>query len=247
MSKNRGSKNSKIVPLFITFAILFVVVFALGVIIGKGLGGSDSDTVDIRNETKTSDVVEYGVPEIADEKTETQSEEIIVDNQVEIDEEDGSDAVDAAQDTEKESEQQVVETTSPPKSPEKDQAVQTTETAPEKPKEEKQPAEVAVKNPAPEVTKAPSDTSSMPKVDPNGRYTVQIGAFQNQTEAGKLESSLKSNGYPAFIKQTTTPDKKNWYRVRVGTFSTRSDAVRYGDILKNSEPRVKSVFITTNN
>ena len=44
-NNNSGPKNSKIFPLFITFAILFVVVFGLGVIIGKGLGGSDTNTV----------------------------------------------------------------------------------------------------------------------------------------------------------------------------------------------------------
>jgi cell division septation protein DedD len=58
---------------------------------------------------------------------------------------------------------------------------------------------------------------------------------------------MKSKGYPAFIKQKESPDNKNWYRVRVGTFSSRGEAAEYGNLIKEKESGIKSVFITVNN
>jgi len=241
MSNNKRSpKNSKIVSLFITFAILFIVVFTLGVIIGKGLGGSDSAT------EKAYDLeapkMEYGVPQMDDEEagvSEFETEEVILDDEVEpVEDKEPEKSADGTQTEQVDSTQ----ASSATKTPEIEKTPETKETV-----EEKETAEIIIEATAPPVNESPKESGAMPKIDPNGRYTVQIGAFQNQAEANKLVSSLKSSGYPAFIKQVQTPDKKVWYRVRVGTFSTRSEAVSYGDKLKQSETKVKSVFITTNN
>lgn len=89
--------------------------------------------------------------------------------------------------------------------------------------------------------------SALPQVDPDGAYTVQIGSFQDQKQANSLASALQSKGYPVFIKSMTSPDNENWYRVRVGTFRDIETAKAYGESLKNSEPSVKLVFITINN
>jgi len=89
--------------------------------------------------------------------------------------------------------------------------------------------------------------STLPQVDPDGVYTVQIGSFQDQKQANSLASALQSKGYPVFIKSMKSPDNKNWYRVRVGTFGNIEAAKAYGESLKNSEPSVKLVFITVNN
>ncbi|MGB3728367.1 MAG: hypothetical protein WBA70_03850, partial [Thermodesulfobacteriota bacterium] len=82
MSNNSGPKNSKIVPLFITFAILFVVVFGLGVIIGKGLGGPDTNTIERSYDIETPEV-EYGTPDdITIEESDTadiESEVVVLD------------------------------------------------------------------------------------------------------------------------------------------------------------------------
>ena len=88
---------------------------------------------------------------------------------------------------------------------------------------------------------------ALPQVDPRGVYTVQIGSFQDQKQANSLASALQSKGYPVFIKSMKSPDNKNWYRVRVGTFGNIEAAKAYGESLKNSEPSVKLVFITVNN
>lgn len=245
MSKNRSPKNSKIIPLFITFAILFIVVFALGVIIGKGLGGSDSGTRENTYDSKAPEI-EYGVPEIVEEEKDvTESEEVIIIDEADSDMDD-DEAVSDSADVSESKETESTEIQTPAKTPEKETASAVTEPDKKDEAEEKETAKTVVEK-TPPPTKKSTESAAMPRIDPNGRYTVQIGAFQNQTEANKLVNSLKSSGYPAFIKQLQTPDKKNWYRVRVGTFSTRPDAVVYGEKLKQSETKVKSVFITVNN
>jgi len=246
---NNGPKKSKIVSLFITFAILFIVVFAFGVIIGKGLGGPDTNTIE-RSYDIESPEVEYGTPDdITDEESDSldlESEVVVLDENdptVDKDTQGGSEGADNTGLQQKET----AEVVTPTKAPLEVKATKKPEPEPKKVIEEKETAKIIVEKPTTPEKKSPKGSGPMPKVDPDGLYTVQIGAFQNQKEANKLTNSLKSNGYPAFIKQVETPDKKIWYRVRVGTFSTRSDAISYGDKLKQRASGVKYVFITTNN
>ncbi len=84
------------------------------------------------------------------------------------------------------------------------------------------------------------------KIDNNGRYTVQIGAFQDQNEANKYAKTIRSKGYPVFVKTMQGSEDKNWYRVRVGTFDDIDKASEYGEGLKTLEPEVTLVFITIN-
>ncbi|TFG77117.1 MAG: SPOR domain-containing protein [Thermodesulfobacteriales bacterium] len=254
-NNNSGPKNSKIISLFITFAILFVVVFGLGVIIGKGLGGPDTNTVQKSYDIEAPEV-EYGASdEIASEKIaplEMESEVVVLDEDI-LDE-------DAESSVDKDSKEATADTDSteshskdtpqietPSQTPQPEKMTDKSEADSKEVIKENESPKVVVEKTPPTKQDTPPDKSTMPKIDPNGRYTVQIGAFQNQTEANKLMNSLKSNGYPAFIKQVETPDNKTWYRVRVGTFSTKSEALNYGDKLKQRASGVKYLFITVNN
>ncbi len=86
----------------------------------------------------------------------------------------------------------------------------------------------------------------LPPTDNSGRYTVQIGAFQDQNEANKYAKTIRLKGYPVFIKTMKGSAGKNWYRVRVGTFDDIDKAREYGEGLKTLEPEVTLVFITIN-
>lgn len=242
-NNNSGPKNSKIISLFITFAILFVVVFGLGVIIGKGLGGPDTNTVQKSYDIEAPEV-EYGASdEIASEKIaplEMESKEVVLDEDV-LDE-----ATADTNSTESHS-KDTPQIEAPLQTPQPEKKADKSEADSKEMVKEKESPKVVVEKTPPTKQDTPPDKSTMPKIDPSGRYTVQIGAFQYQTEANKLMNSLKSNGYPAFIKQVETPDNKTWYRVRVGTFSTKSEALNYGDKLKQRASGVKYVFITVNN
>jgi len=242
-NNNSGPKNSKIISLFITFAVLFVVVFGLGVIIGKGLGGPDTNTVQKSYDIEDPEV-EYGASdEIASEKIaplEMESEEVVLDEDI-LDE--ATADTDGTESHSKDTPQ--IET--PSQTPQPEKKADTPEADSKEKVKEKESPKVVVEKTPPTKQDTPPDKGTMPKIDPKGLYTVQIGAFQNQTEANKLMNSLKSNGYPSFIKQVETPDNKTWYRVRVGTFSTKSEALNYGDKLKQRASGVKYVFITVNN
>ena len=87
----------------------------------------------------------------------------------------------------------------------------------------------------------------LPPVDPDGKYTVQIGSFIDEKTAQSVLRSMENKGYPAFINTMTAKDKKKWYRVRIGTFNSLETAEKYGESLKVLEPQVKVVFITQNN
>lgn len=249
-NNNSGPKNSKIVSLFITFAVLFIVVFSLGVIIGKGLGGSDTKTIERSYDDDVSSE-EFSEPKLVGEGsivqdsnlTEIESKELIVDEETEIDTDDGP-----KQSTTDQTEVVETDDNADTKAPsEKSQSNELPKESDSKSKEGTEFLEVSIeKSPLENQDSIPAK-SAIPKIDPSGRYTVQIGAFQDQSQANRLLNSMKSKGYPVFIKQMESPDNKHWYRVRVGTFSTRNDAISYGDKIKEKESRIKSVFITVNN
>ncbi|MCZ6528280.1 MAG: SPOR domain-containing protein [Candidatus Dadabacteria bacterium] len=250
MSNNSGTNNSKIISLFITFAVLFIVVFSLGVIIGKGLGGSDTQTIE-RSYDEDVSSEKFSEPELVGEGsivqdsnlTEIESKELVVDEETEIDTDDAP-----KQSTADQAEVVKTDDNADTKTPsEKPQSNELSKESDSQSNEETEPLKVSIeKSPLENQSSTPAK-SAMPKIDPSGRYTVQIGAFQDQSQANRLLNSMKSKGYPVFIKQMESPDNKRWYRVRVGTFSTRDDAISYGDKIKEKEARIKSVFITVNN
>lgn len=250
MSNNSGPNNSKIISLFITFAVLFIVVFSLGVIIGKGLGGSDTQTIE-RSYDEDVSSEKFSEPELVGEGsivqdsnlTEIESKELVVDEETEIDTDDAP-----KQSTADQAEVVKTDDNADTKTPsEKPQSNELSKESDSQSNEETEPLKVSIeKSPLENQSSTPAK-SAMPKIDPSGRYTVQIGAFQDQSQANRLLNSMKSKGYPVFIKQMESPDNKRWYRVRVGTFSTRDDAISYGDKIKEKEARIKSVFITANN
>ena len=225
MSNNKSDqKRGKLVPLLFTFAILFIVVFALGIIIGKGMGGQDASVVER--------TYEIGVP------AEEPELEIVEETEVEEIEEPASKIKPEDIRTEKDSTPKVMEPDSKEdetiKAEDKVEGTTNIETRKEvskpvpnadEPKAAstddviKEIKEESLQKTPPEKKDAALDTASMPKTDPSGQYTVQLAAFQNKEQADGLMKSMKSKGYPAFVKQYETPDKKTWYRVRVGTFS----------------------------
>lgn len=84
------------------------------------------------------------------------------------------------------------------------------------------------------------------KIDTNGDYTVQIASFDEIDSARELESSLKSKTLPAYIKVAQIPGKGTWYRVRVGGFNSKSEAVSYAEYLKSEQPYINGAFVTAN-
>ncbi|MGH7851019.1 MAG: SPOR domain-containing protein [Thermodesulfobacteriota bacterium] len=252
MQRDSSSGGGRVFSFLIAFTVLFVVVFGLGVFVGKRLS---------QQELKITKRFDEAPPEPSlapvEEAPETEAEQIS-ESPSPVTEEAGIEspppAVPAAGFEEKEVQKKNVEKESDAVKEVKEAAApeRTDTAAPVKPDERL--AEITReiereldKKTAGKKNEAETAKSTLPQVDPDGVYTVQIGSFQDQKQANSLASALQSKGYPVFIKSMASPDNKNWYRVRVGTFGNIEAAKAYGESLKNSEPSVKLVFITVNN
>jgi len=73
---------------------------------------------------------------------------------------------------------------------------------------------------------AESGSEAVIAYDAEGEFTVQIAITPNARAAGGMVQELSAQGYPAYA--IARPDGHG-VRVRIGYFSTREDAVRFGD------------------
>jgi cell division septation protein DedD len=78
---------------------------------------------------------------------------------------------------------------------------------------------------------APAAAQSVPKVpeatSSTGAFTLQLGASPNRDDAERQASRLREKGYAPYIVAAEVPGKGTWYRVRMGSFSTKDAATRY--------------------
>jgi cell division protein FtsN len=104
------------------------------------------------------------------------------------------------------------------------------------PKAEK-PRPVPVKQPEPKkmtVKKEPKPTPAR-ETDANIRYTLQIASYPERDSAEADARKMKQRGYAAFVVSSNLEEKGTWYRVRLGSFSSRASAERLQRELKAKE------------
>jgi cell division septation protein DedD len=63
-------------------------------------------------------------------------------------------------------------------------------------------------------------------------YTIQAAAVRNGKDADRLIEKLKKRGYPAYRSMAKVPGKGVWYRVRIGSYKSKSAARPTLDKLK---------------
>lgn len=73
-----------------------------------------------------------------------------------------------------------------------------------------------------EVASIPTDLSQYNV----GKFTVQIGSFNNENDAAEKIAELKKLGFSAFSTPAIVKGQ-NWYRVSIGLFSTENEAKKY--------------------
>jgi cell division protein FtsN len=56
------------------------------------------------------------------------------------------------------------------------------------------------------------------------RYTLQIASYQDKQAAEDEVKKMKKQGYAAFIVSSLLPEKGTWYRVRLGSFTSKAAA-----------------------
>ena len=65
-----------------------------------------------------------------------------------------------------------------------------------------------------------------------GRYVVQVSIFKSKQQAAGLVEKLANAGFPAYVAEVENPTPElagTWHRVRIGNFSSISEAKAFGD------------------
>ncbi len=79
----------------------------------------------------------------------------------------------------------------------------------------------------------PSDTK-------NGKYTIQIAAHKEFKDAVTQMAQLEKKGFTTYREKSNVKGE-TWYRVRIGSFSTLSQAKEFNERLKKA--RIKTLII----
>jgi cell division septation protein DedD len=72
--------------------------------------------------------------------------------------------------------------------------------------------------PKPEVTEEPRPAAA------RGGYSIQVGAFQEKSQASALAARYRNQGYTAAVIDPLPTDRKTVYRVRLAGYPTREKA-----------------------
>ncbi|MEW6066827.1 MAG: SPOR domain-containing protein [Nitrospirota bacterium] len=89
-----------------------------------------------------------------------------------------------------------------------------------------------------------SKTTNPTKKSPARKYTVQVGAFKNISDANTLKEKLEKKGYNIYVIYSEAKQDGSLYKVMIGKFNTRKEAEILSLKLKKSE-KLQS-FVTFN-
>jgi cell division septation protein DedD len=112
------------------------------------------------------------------------------------------------------------EPTTSPAAPAAEIAPEPAQAVPEPPR-----AAPEVPRPSPEAPRAAPERRTPKAAEPEA-WTVQVSAFRSRPLAEELRARLAARGFDAYVFPSITEDGRPRYRVRVGTYPTRSDAER---------------------
>ena len=92
-----------------------------------------------------------------------------------------------------------------------------------------------------------SGRAASPPLDESQRqdgagWTVQVGAFKNRVQADSVRKRLADARFDAYVTSSTAEEGQARYRVRVGTFRSREEALRVAERLRAE--RALTVFVT---
>lgn len=247
LTKNPG--NKQILYFFLGFLIFFAFSFSSGVMVGKNIGKSkysSLDDVSRKNDIDTGtggNVPEDGQKTFLFEQTDTTNGNGIGTEDQQFPNEDEKASVVAS----KVEEMKTDEPTPEPIQSSSTEIDDNTVAAQSVDKDAtSSDAKRQKTSDTAEIDKRRNAPKSLPPIDPEGSYTVQVGSFLEEKAAVQFLNSLKLRRYPASVKRVLIPGYGASYRVRIGTFATRDKAYLYGENLKKLEPHIKSVYITMN-
>ena len=85
--------------------------------------------------------------------------------------------------------------------------------------------------------------ATAPIVVEKGRFALQVGSYQDQTEAAAQLARITGLGIEARMIKVTLLVKGVWHRILVGRFEDRGTAVRFGQRLQ-SQKAISSFLVT---
>jgi cell division septation protein DedD len=68
-----------------------------------------------------------------------------------------------------------------------------------------------------------------------GDYTIQVSSFRSMEQASELKGRLSKKGYAAYVQSVDLTDKGTWHRVRVGNYRDKEGAERVASDLRDRE------------
>jgi cell division septation protein DedD len=80
-----------------------------------------------------------------------------------------------------------------------------------------------------------SNKRSRQNLSTTGRYSIQIGAFKNSSNAKARKANLHRKGYKTFLLTTNTKEHQNLFIVLVGKYGTREEAQLLLTKIENAE------------
>jgi cell division septation protein DedD len=102
-------------------------------------------------------------------------------------------------------------------------------------KEESRPASLNIeRKPTVEMAAAAQPSDFAEERESGKVWRVQVNAFPDEKSGKVWVDRLKNKGYKAYLTEARNKGKV-WYRVRVGQFSSREEAEKMADILKSKE------------
>lgn len=93
--------------------------------------------------------------------------------------------------------------------------------------------------PSPTVKQVPSNLPSQPVVVPqntsavSGAYSIQVLSSKDKTATEKTLEKIKTKGHAASMVTKDLGEKGIWYRINVGSFTTKKEAEDYLPSVKN--------------
>ena len=75
----------------------------------------------------------------------------------------------------------------------------------------------------------------MPNTNEQGIYSIQVGFFENEKNANALSEKLKKKGYDAFIQRHVNENNKIFFRVFIGRYHDKTEAVEQAGIVLRNE------------
>jgi cell division septation protein DedD len=83
--------------------------------------------------------------------------------------------------------------------------------------------------------KPKTPTATPVSLSQGGDYTIQVGSSRNLEQATELKGRLSKKGYVVYVQTVDLSDKGTWHRVRVGNYRDKEGAERVASDIRSRE------------